>query len=669
MKRITSRFVVLLAAAGILPLLLYGAVSIFSLREGTRRSVIAGNENVARRVAEQIGLYVQTNVDILQSVASALVDTNLEQWQQDRILKNAVLDFPEFRELTLYNAAGALVASSRIGRSELQFPESGTRYGGAVTVSSITIDDDFLPTAVVGIKLTQLGQSSGSLVGEISLEEMWRMVDLIRVGDQGYALVVANNGQLIAHGNSTEKPRVARGDNLAAQPLVRLVRGQRSAGATSLEYANDAGVQMLGVAAPLELLGWTVMVEQPRYEAYAVADVLTRQLIYIIGLALLVTVSVGYFFGRSFIQPIFALMRGTHAVAEGRLDERVTITSKDEFKQLGDAFNSMADKLVELTEDVRKKERQAMFGRMAAGLVHDLSHPVQNIGNSCKLIVRVYDDPEYRQTFTRTIDREIDTLKRVLDDLRNVARPAPVERFPLDINRSVADIVESMRGYADESGIALEAKFASEPVIIEGDVFALGRVYRNLITNAIQATQAGGRVTIATVRVRDTGGGERHRHRFGHPERAPRRDLRRLRHHKETRARPGPCHHQAHCRATRRNDLRHERDRQRHDVHDALRGGTTSRRRRRRGRLEKERIMLSRKLVKSDWIEVEGRSYLVDYFEATTERGTQRYCSEMVLGPGDRIIVDGSSLGALECRVARLIPATLHSRLLGRTDA
>ena len=430
-------------------------------------------------------------------------DTNLAQWQQDRILKNAVLDFPEFREITLYDAAGAQVASSRVGQSKVQFPQSGTELRPEHHASPIGIDDDFLPTAVVGIKLTQLGQSSGSLVGEISLEEMWRMVDRIRVGDQGYALVVAANGQLIAHGNSNEKPRVARGDNLATQPLVRLVHGQRNAGPASLEYANDAGVQMLGVAAPLELLGWTVMVEQPRSEAYAVADSLTRQLIFIIGLALLVTVSVGYFFGRSFIQPIFALMRGTHAVAEGRLDERVTITSRDEFKQLGDAFNSMADKLVELTEDVRKKERQAMFGRMAAGLVHDLSHPVQNIGNSCKLIVRVFDDPEYRQTFTRTIDREIDTLKRVLDDLRNVARPAPVERFPLDVNRSVADIVESMRGFAEESGIALESRFASEPVIIEGDVFALGRVYRNLITNAIQATQAGGRVTIATARDRD----------------------------------------------------------------------------------------------------------------------------------------------------------------------
>ena len=79
--------------------------------------------------------------------------------------------------------------------------------------------------------------------------------------------------------------------------------------------------------------------------------------------------------------------------------------------------------------------------------------------------------------------------------------------------------------------------------------------------------------------------------------------------------------------------------------------------------------MLSRRLVKSEWIEIEGQSYMVDYFEATTERGTHRYSSETVLGPGDRIIVDGSSLGALECRVARLMPATLYSRMLARNAA
>jgi hypothetical protein len=78
--------------------------------------------------------------------------------------------------------------------------------------------------------------------------------------------------------------------------------------------------------------------------------------------------------------------------------------------------------------------------------------------------------------------------------------------------------------------------------------------------------------------------------------------------------------------------------------------------------------MRARKLVKSDWIEIDGRAYLVDYFEGMTEHGTPRYSSEMVLGPGDRIIVDGSSLSALEWRVARLMPATVYSRALARDD-
>jgi hypothetical protein len=79
--------------------------------------------------------------------------------------------------------------------------------------------------------------------------------------------------------------------------------------------------------------------------------------------------------------------------------------------------------------------------------------------------------------------------------------------------------------------------------------------------------------------------------------------------------------------------------------------------------------MFSSRLIKTDLIEIEGRAYTVDYFEARTERGAQRYTSETVLGPGDRIIVDGSSLGALEWRVARLMPATLYSRKLARAAA
>jgi signal transduction histidine kinase len=178
----------------------------------------------------------------------------------------------------------------------------------------------------------------------------------------------------------------------------------------------------------------------------------------------------------------------------------------------------MADRLVELQEDVRKQERQAMFGRIAAGLVHDLSHPIQNIGNSCKLIVKMFDDLEYRETFRRTVEREMVIIKRVLDDLRNIARPIPLERFAVEINRSVAEAVESMQQHADTAGVTLRAELSPEPAYIEGDVFALGRVYRNLILNAIQATAPGGMIVVESegrgdriqIRVQDTGCGIPH---------------------------------------------------------------------------------------------------------------------------------------------------------------
>jgi len=87
--------------------------------------------------------------------------------------------------------------------------------------------------------------------------------------------------------------------------------------------------------------------------------------------------------------------------------------------------------------------------------------------------------------------------------LRNIAKPRPVERFSMDANGSVAEIVDPMRAEGERNGITVEAHYAPGPLIIQGDRFALGRVYRNLITNAIQATAQGGKVTVATVRVGD----------------------------------------------------------------------------------------------------------------------------------------------------------------------
>ena len=515
-RRIAVRFALLLALAAVVPLVAYGLVSIWSLQRGTRESIVTGNENVATRAAEEIRRYVATNAELLKALAADLQDTGLQTWQQDRILKNYVLQFREFREITLFDETGAMIASSRVGAPRVEIPKSSALSIDGVRMSPMRVDEDMLPTAVFGIHLLKLNQPAGWLAGQFSLEEMWRMVDRIRIGGHGYAMVVAPDGGLIAHGDPDKKALVAQTRSASSHPLIALARAATDDTPLAREYQDEDGRLQLGVAAPIRALGWTVIVEQPTREAFASAAELQRQLIVAISAALFVMITVGYWFGRSFIDPILELKRATHDVAaEGRLDTRVDIRRKDEFGDLGESFNTMADRLVELQEDVKRQERQAMFGRVAAGLVHDLSHPIQNIGNSTRLLLRDDVEPESRDLFRRTIERELGTLKRFMEDLRNIVKPKPIERFAMDVNTSVGEIVDSMRSEGERHGIAIQTAYAAGPLVIEGDRFALARVYRNLITNAIQAMQPGGTITIATgrtgdrveIRVADTGSG------------------------------------------------------------------------------------------------------------------------------------------------------------------
>jgi signal transduction histidine kinase len=513
MRGITARVAMAVATAAVLPLVAYGLVSIGSLRTGTRQLVLEGQVGIAARAASQIEQSIGHNVAMLRALAAELEGTALYPWQKDRILRNYVLAFPAFEALTVFDGEGVVTASSRVRRSGLRF-EPGAAARGDVERPPTHTDNELLPVVLVSVRVSDAEGSDRWLSAQLRLEEMWRIVDRIRVGTLGYALLVDETGRLIAHGEPEGKQSIARGEDALWHPLTRQALGHQGE-PVSIEYEGRRGRKLLAVAVPLESLDWALIVEQPTSEAYALAVRLERQLIVVIAFALLITVALGYYWSRSLIDPIRTLMRGTRALAEGRMATRVRIERQDEFRELGEAFNRMADRLVELQQEARRQERQAMFGRIAAGLVHDLSHPIQNVGNNCRLILKMHDDAEYRDTFRRTVDRELANVRRVLEDLRNLARPIPLERFPIELGRSVSEAVESMSGFAEAAGVEMEFEAPEAPTYVVGDAFALGRVYRNLVLNAIQATPPGGTITVsvqpgvtrARVIVSDTGCG------------------------------------------------------------------------------------------------------------------------------------------------------------------
>ena len=117
MRRITYRFVLLIASAAIAPLLLYGIISIRNLQQGTESTVREGNSRLANQVSEEIGQYMEHNTRVLRTVGLVLRGTNMEQWQQAHILKDFARDFTEFREITFFGAGGRVLATSRASQS------------------------------------------------------------------------------------------------------------------------------------------------------------------------------------------------------------------------------------------------------------------------------------------------------------------------------------------------------------------------------------------------------------------------------------------------------------------------------------------------------------------------------------------------------------------------
>jgi hypothetical protein len=111
-----------------------------------------------------------------------------------------------------------------------------------------------LPTTVFAIHLTR-NQAAGWLVGEFSLEEMWRMVDRIRLGEHG-APGRRANGEPSPTAIPT-KTLVARTPNMQDHPWFAAPPRPVTPVSDEYEDGRRAGV---ATGSPL---GWTVIVEQP----------------------------------------------------------------------------------------------------------------------------------------------------------------------------------------------------------------------------------------------------------------------------------------------------------------------------------------------------------------------------------------------------------------------
>lgn len=137
---------------------------------------------------------------------------------------------------------------------------------------------------------------------------------------------------------------------------------------------------------------------------------------------------------------------------------------------------------------------------LVAWVSHDLRSPIASVRAMAEALEDgVVDDPASVTRYHRSIRTETERLGTLVDDLFELSRissgvAATADEDLVALDELLLDVVEGAGGAADTRGIALAHQLAAdEAPLVPSD---LRRVLRNLVDNAIAATDDGGRVTV-----------------------------------------------------------------------------------------------------------------------------------------------------------------------------
>jgi two-component system sensor histidine kinase MtrB len=245
---------------------------------------------------------------------------------------------------------------------------------------------------------------------------------------------------------------------------------------------------------------------------------LIRSTVIISGIALtLFVVGIGVLVTRLVVDPVRRAAGTAQQLAEGQLEQRMTVRGEDDLARLATSFNAMADSLQrQITQLEGLSQLQQRF---TSDVSHELRTPLTTVQMAADVL------HEARSEFAPHVARsaellraELDRFESLLTDLLEISRydagAAVLDSEPSDLGAIVARVAAGMWALAERHECVLEVNHPDEDVIAEVDARRVERILRNLVGNAIEhgaghpveITLAANK-TAAAVTVRDLGVG------------------------------------------------------------------------------------------------------------------------------------------------------------------
>jgi len=512
-KSIGNKLLLLLLAFGVLPL----AIAIIIGYAVSRNTVLAQSRRALGSMADAQATHFTTELSrerlLLQTIAGQLpapdVLVAMPPAQLAAILVRSLPENGVFDGLRVATTDGMVLASVALGQTAPHWPP-------------VSPAADWDTEAVVlhrnaGLAMAYLVAASVSRDPAVWLEGHVRAEDFRRIFSVPEHLVPGVESAVLERNGA---PVFGTHEHAAGEVAALIPPAVLDTAGVHLVLEPQGA---LVAVAPIPESDWVFVAALP--VDYALAPLSRLRTSAILGafvLTLLIGI-IGVIASRSVSTPLRELARAARSLGKEERFQPIPVHSSDEIGVLIESFNAMAtsldhsrDELGQLhARDMERAQQLATVGELASGVAHEIRNPLTGVRGAIELALRKIPEGDAARPLLVEAQLQLKRIASTTTQLLQYARPPALREILAEPAQLVERAVAIVAPRAAAAGVELSVQPPADQLLVQVDPELMVQVLVNLLLNGIEATPAGGTVTVWVARhapdvwigVSDTGPG------------------------------------------------------------------------------------------------------------------------------------------------------------------
>jgi len=169
-------------------------------------------------------------------------------------------------------------------------------------------------------------------------------------------------------------------------------------------------------------------------------------------------------------------------------------------RELQQLNGTLEEKVVERTQQLLHSERLSVLGRLAAGIVHEVMTPLTISVGWVETVAKAENITEDQRQSLSTATEQIFRAASIMESMRDFSRKKHPIKTSTDINKLIEHTLDLLIHPLRQKNIGVTRALDAQG-LVEVDAEQISQVLLNLINNAIDALEPGGRITLSTRRI------------------------------------------------------------------------------------------------------------------------------------------------------------------------